>query len=122
MNFFHFDGRVGNAPVLTGTGDRAVAKFTLIQNKYAGKGENGEKREKVVAIQFTAFRGLAESIVKHAHKGDQLILTASVENNNWTDKEDVEHYGFSFIVNDFDFGAPGAEKRALLDQRRNEAA
>ena len=42
--------------------------------------------------------------------------------NPATDKEDVEHYGFSFIVNDFDFGAPGAEKRALLDQRRNEAA
>ncbi len=73
------------------------------------------------AAYASAFRGLAESIVKHAHKGDQLIVTASVENNNWTDKEDVEHYGFSFIVNDFDFGAPGAEKRALLDQRRNEA-
>lgn len=122
-NTLHFTGRVAKAPTLTGNGDKAVCKVTLIRNDYAGKDDaTGEKREKVTSIQFTAFRAKAEAITKHCHKGDQLIVTARIETNNYTDKDNVEHYGYNFIIDDFEFGAPGEEKRAILAQRDRAAA
>lgn len=109
--------RHASAPVQTGSGDRAVVKFTLIRNDYAGKDEEGSSREKKTSIQFTAFRGKGEAIAMNCMKGDQLIVTARIENNNWTDKEEVEHYGYNFVVEEFDFGAPGPDRRAILEQR-----
>lgn len=115
MNTLHFTGRLAKAPALTGNGERAVCKFTLIRNDYAGKDQaTGEKKEKVVSIQFTAFRAKAEAIARHAMKGDQLIVSARLENNTWTDGEGQERYGYNFVLEDFEFGAPGEEKRQHL--------
>ena len=121
MNHFHFTGRMAKAVTLSGKGDRAVAKFTLIRNQYAGKDEGGEALEKPVAVQFTAFRKKGEAISKNFFKGDQMVVVARVENNNYTDKDGVDQYDFSFVVDDFDFGAPGEEKRAELAARRQGA-
>lgn len=117
-NSFHFAGRIASAPVLTGNAEKAVCKFTAIRNEYAGKDEKDEAKERTVAIQFVAFRGKAEAIAKNMMKGDQIIVTGRVENNNWKDKDNQEHYGFNFIVEDFDFGAPGEEKRKQLEARK----
>lgn len=122
MNHFHFTGRLAKAVTLQGQGERAVAKFTLIRNQYAGKDEGtGESLERTVAIQFTAFRAKAEAIAKNFLKGDQMVVVSRVENNNFT-KDGVDHYDFNFVVDDFDFGAPGAEKRSELAARQREAA
>jgi len=43
-------------------------------------------------------------------KGDQLIVGFRIENNNY-EKDGEIAYGFNFIVEDFQFGAPGKEKR-----------
>lgn len=122
MNHFHFTGRLAKAVTLSGQGDRAVAKFTLIRNQYAGKDDGGDAIEKTVAIQFTAFRKKAEAIAKNFFKGDQMVVVARIENDNYTDKDEVERYGFSFVVEDFDFGAPGEEKRAHLAARQRQSA
>lgn len=113
VNMFHFTGRATKAPALTGTGDRAYAKLTLIANEYAGKGEGGEAKERKVAIPFTAFRGKAEALAKNVKKGDQLIVTARIENNNY-EKGGEDHYDYNFIIEDFYFGAPGAESREAM--------
>ena len=77
MNHFHFTGRHAKAVTLTGQGDRAVAKFTLIRNQYAGKHDaSGETLEITVSIQFTAFRKKAEAIASNFFKGDQMIVVA----------------------------------------------
>ena len=110
-----FVGNLAKAVVVSGNGDRAVARFTLISNEYAGKDkETGEARERSVSIQFTAFRAKAEAIARHAMKGDQLIVSARLENNTWTDGEGQERYGYNFVLEDFEFGAPGEEKRQHL--------
>jgi single-strand DNA-binding protein len=110
-----FVGRVAKAVAVLGNGDKAVAKFTLITNEYAGKDEGGDARERVVAIPFTAFAKRAEALGKHVSVGDQLIVTYRVANNNYTDKEGKEQYGFEFILEEFEFGAPGATKREILE-------
>lgn len=106
-----FVGDLARAVSVTGAGDRAVARFTLIANEYAGKDkETGEIRERSITIQFTAFRSKAESIAKNALKGDQLIIDYRVENNDY-EKDGETVYGNNFIVDDFAFGAPGRAKR-----------
>lgn len=117
-NALHFEGRVASAPVLSNHGDTKVTKFTLIRNEYAGKDDGGDRRERSVSIQFTAFGQRGEAIAKHAMKGDQLIVMARLSNNNFTDGDGVERYGYNFVVEDFTFGAPGEAKRAQLAARR----
>lgn len=122
-NVLHFDGRLAKPVTLTGHGDRQFAKFTLIRNQYAGKdGETGDTKEKTVALQFTAFRAKAEALARNCFKGDQLFVTVHVENNDYTDNEGTQQYALEFIVDDFDFGAPGPEKRAMLAARHPAGA
>lgn len=113
-----FVGNLAKAATLSGSGDRAVCKFTLISNEYAGKDkDSGEARQRAVAIQFTAFRQKGEAIAQYVLKGDQLIIHYRIENNQYTDKTSGEEvYGYNFIVEDFAFGAPGKEKRERAHQ------
>jgi single-strand DNA-binding protein len=104
-------GNLSRNPELTAKGDRTYAKFCLIGNDYAGKDEEGEAREIATTIWFTAFGPLGETIARTARKGDQLIIEAQVRADNWTDKEGVRHYDYSFVVQGFRFGAPGKAKR-----------
>ncbi len=78
-------------------------------------------REAVTSVWFTAFESLGEAIAKHARKGDQLIVQAQVRSNNWTDREGEKKYDFSFVVQNFRFGAPGRAKREELAARRGES-
>ena len=115
-NILHFSGRLAAAPELAGNGDKARCKFRLIANEYAGKDDGGAVKERTVALPFTAFRAKAEAIAKHARKGDQLIVTARIENNNF-EHQGEERFDYNFIVDDFEFGAPGAESREVLASR-----
>lgn len=112
-----FIGNVAKAPVLTGNGETAVCRFGLISNEYAGKDKStGEAKEKTVVVWFTAFRTKAEAIAKHVLTGDQMIVGFNIENNIYT-KDGEEVYGYNFIVDTFEFGAPGKEKRDQLASR-----
>ena len=118
-NTFHFTGRLAEAPSLKQHGETKVAKFVLIRNQYAGKDAAGERKENVVSIQFTAFNGTAEAIAENVRKGDQLIVSASITNNNYESEGELV-YGYNFKIEDFDFGAPGAETREVLAKRRTK--
>ncbi|KAE8756752.1 single-stranded DNA-binding protein [Paraburkholderia madseniana] len=119
MNKLFFTGRVVAAPVLANHGDSKVTKFTLISNEYAGRDEgSGEAKERQVKIQFTAFGSRGEAIARNVLKGDQLIVEAKLSNNDFTDGEGIERYGYNFTVDNFDFGAPGELKRAQLARRQ----
>ena len=113
-------GNLSRNPELTVKGDRTYAKFCLIGNDYAGKDEEGEAREIATTIFFTAFGPLGETIARTARKGDQLIVEAQVRADNWTDKEGVRHYDYSFVVQGFRFGAPGKAKREERASRKPE--
>jgi len=116
-NTLIFVGRVAQAPALTRPSGTAVCKFTLIRNEYAGTDNDGNVRdERTVSLQFTAFQKRAEALAKNVMEGDQLIVTARIENNNYQ-KDGVDVYGFNFVVENFEFGAPGPRKRAQLAER-----
>jgi single-strand DNA-binding protein len=110
-------GNLAKNPELTVKGDTTYTRFCLVGNDYGGKDEQGNVREVVTSLWFVAFENMGEAIGKNARKGDQLILQAQVRSNNWTDKEGEKQYDYSFVVQNFRFGAPGKAKREELARR-----
>jgi single-strand DNA-binding protein len=113
-------GNLAKHPELAVKGDITYTRFCLVGNDYAGKDEDGNPREAVTSLWFVAFESLGEAIAKNALKGDQIILQAQVRSNNWTDKEGEKQYDYSYVVQNFRFGAPGKAKREELAARRGE--
>lgn len=110
-------GNLAKDPELTVKGDTTYTRICLVGNDYAGKDEEGHAREVVTSMWFVAFESLGEAIAKNARKGDQLILQAQIRSNNWTDKEGEKQYDYSFVIQNFRFGAPGKAKREELARR-----
>ena len=113
-------GNLAKEPELAAKGDTTYTRFCLVGNDYAGKDTQGNVREVVTSLWFVAFENLGEAIAKHARKGDQLMLQAQIRANNWTDKEGEKQYDYSYVVQNFRFGAPGKVKREELAARRDE--
>lgn len=113
MNKAFFAGRVAKAPVFRDGGKTPVCYFTLIRNEYAGKDEGGDAVEHKVAIPFTAFNKKAVAISENVLVGDQLIVEYKLANND-QGQGDQKEYGYSFIIENFEFGAPGELKRERL--------
>jgi single-strand DNA-binding protein len=114
-------GNLAKDPELAVKGEATYARICLVGNDYAGKDQHGNVREAVTSLWFVAFESLGEAIAKNARKGDQLILQAQVRSNNWTDSEGEKQYDYSFVVQNFRFGAPGRAKREELAARRGES-
>jgi single-strand DNA-binding protein len=109
-----FSGRVASAPVKSGIGDKTVVKFTLIDNVYAGKDDQDQVKTDTVSIQFTAFRGIADAISQNVRAGDQLLVDYHIRNNNYQPQDGEMIYGYNFVVDSFEFGAPGKATREHL--------
>jgi len=113
-------GNLAKDPELAIKGDVSYTRICLLGNDYAGKDEHGNVREVVTSLWFVAFESLGEAIAKNARKGDQLIVQAQIRSNNWTDKDGEKQYDYSYIVQNFRFGAPGRAKREELAARRDD--
>jgi single-strand DNA-binding protein len=114
-------GNLARDPESGSKGGTTYTRICLMGNDYAGKDEHGNTREAVTSVWFVAFESLGEAIAKNARKGDQLILQAQVRSNNWTDKDGEKQYDYSFVIQNFRFGAPGKTKREELAARRSES-
>jgi len=112
-----FVGRVASAPEFKRHGETDVTKFVLIDNIYAGQGDNDESLSRPLSIRFTAFDSKAEVISRNVRQGDQLFVTYTMRNTKRTDESGTVQYGYEFIVENFRFGAPGAQKRKELGER-----
>ena len=115
-------GNLARDPELASKEGSSYVRFCLVANDYAGKDEQGAAREVTTSLWFVAFGNLGESLARHARKGDQLIVTARVRANNWTDKQGEKQYDHSFIVDGYRFGAPGKAKRDARSASRDAAA
>ena len=113
-------GNLAANPEHCASGETTYTRFRLIGTDYAGKDEEGDAREVVTTLWFTAFGPIGETIARHSRKGDRLIVEARVRQNNWTGKEGEKKYDHSFIVQGFRWGAPGKEKQAARAARATE--
>lgn len=113
-NKFFFDGRLAATPELKASEKTSRTRFRLIRNEYAGRDADDQAREREVSINFVAFGKTAEAIAAHCLVGDQLVVEATISNNDYTDSNSIDRFDFNFVVEAFDFGAPGAAKRKKL--------
>jgi single-strand DNA-binding protein len=113
-------GNLAKDPELAMKGNKTHTRICLVGNDYAGKDEDGNAREVVTSVYFVAFESLGEAIAKNARVGDQLVIQAQMRSNNWTDKDGEKRYEYSFVIQNFRFGAPGKAKREELAVRRGE--
>src|SRR5689334_17840220 len=115
MNGFVIHGAVGRLakdPQYVTDAQTPHCNFLLIRNDYAGK----DREDTVTRLPCVAFNGIAKAIGTNARKGDQLILSLRVRNND-REEDGKTHFGYSFIVESFEFGAPGQLKRQELNER-----
>jgi single-strand DNA-binding protein len=98
---------VGNLAAAPEVGEKGECRFSLISNDYAGP----SKPKVVTQVWFIAFGATAEAIAKHCHTGDQLIVSGRMVANNYQKNGEMV-YRYSNIVESFEFGAPGREKRS----------
>lgn len=119
MNSFtmHAVGNLAKNPEPIVKDGTNYVRFCLIGNDYAGRDDEGHTREVVTSLCFVAFGPLGQALVRGARMGDQLIVSARVRANSWTDKHGERQYDYSFIVEGFRFGAPGKIKREVLGTR-----
>ena len=73
----HAVGTLARNPELANKGDVTFVRFCLVGNNYDND-ENGAERAVVSTIWFHAFDEIADRLIKHAKKGDQLIIEALV--------------------------------------------
>ena len=80
-------GRVGKKPEIrflpTGSG---VSNFTMATNEYY-KNREGEKQQKTVWHDITAWGNLAEFIAEYIEKGALIFVEGSLETNKWKTNE-----------------------------------
>jgi single-strand DNA-binding protein len=114
-------GNLAKDPEVARGGGAAYTRFCLVGNDFAGKDEHGNAREAVSSVWFVAFDKLGETIAGNALKGDQLILQAQMRSNDWADRQGEKQFDYSFVVQNFRFGAPGKARRERLAARRTES-
>ena len=114
-------GNLAAAPESGTKGDRSYTRFRLIGNDYGGKDQAGNPIEVATSVWFIAFGRTAEAISQNCHVGDQLIVTARIRQNNWTDKHDQKRYDHSYQVEGFKFGRPGRVSRGEQSETTSQS-
>lgn len=98
-------------------GDTHYIRFQLVGNDFAGRNGGGRAREVITSLWFVAFGALGEALSQNARKGDQLIVDAVLQPDDWTANTADQHPNHGFVLTDFRFGAPGYARRGELEHR-----
>jgi single-strand DNA-binding protein len=77
-----------------------VANMRLATNMYAGKDEDGNKREQTEFHQLVAFGKKAEFAGQYLRKGRQIFAEGRLKTNTWTDSAGLKHYRTEIIVDE----------------------
>ena len=96
----------------------STCKFTVAVDRPYSTG--GEK--KADFISCNAWRQSAEFVSKWFKKGSLIIVEGSLQNNDYTDKNDVKHYGMIINVENIKFGgskSSGGETESLTNSNVN---
>ncbi|MGN0594795.1 MAG: single-stranded DNA-binding protein [Hominimerdicola sp.] len=86
----------------TSQSGKAYCRFSVAVSR--PKQQDGSQQTDFISC--TAWGKTAENIKKFFVKGKPIIVFGSLHNNNYTDKNGVQHYGFEVWVDGFDFVLP----------------
>lgn len=104
LNSIHLHGNLVADPELrtVGANNTAIVKFTIAVRRNSKN--NGEYQADFIPCQ--AWGARAETIAKYFAKGSSIIVSGTLQNNNYTDSNGNKRYGFIVNIPDdnaFDF-------------------
>ena len=102
MNKFILKGYIGNIET---AGDYTKISIATTRSYKNNKGEY-----ETDWFNAVAFGGTADFISKYFSKGDMILAEGNIQNNDYIDKEGIEHHSFSFIINTVEFCGKNVEK------------
>lgn len=77
----------------------AMCRFTIAVNRQYQK----DKQQESDFITCQAWRNTADFVSRYFSKGKPIIVEGSLRNNNYTDKNGVNHYGMDVLVENVSF-------------------
>jgi single-strand DNA-binding protein len=123
-------GNVGREPELRYTpAGIAVTDFSVGVNKVTGKGD--DRKESTTWFKCTAWRDQAETVARHVHKGQLILVVGEVSGQAWTNKEGNPQVTLIIMVGRFQFlgkkadsesGADRGKAKGKLQQESEEVA
>lgn len=100
MNKVIFMGRlVADPEFSTAQNGTAICKFRIAVDRAFQK--NGEKQSDF--FQITGFGSTAEFVSKYFPKGKPILIEGRIQNNNYTDRDGVQHYQDQIIADKVSF-------------------
>ena len=102
MNKFILKGYIGNIE-----SEKTYTKISIATTR-SYKNDKGEYETDW--FNAVAFNGTADFISKYFSKGDMILAEGNIQNNDYIDKEGIEHHSFSFIIITVEFCGKSVEK------------
>ena len=97
INNVNLSGNVTRDVEKRGTADKPYITFGLAVNEYKG---NGEKSP--MFFSCIMFGKRAVSVAEFIQKGAKVCVSGQLGSDNYTDKNGIEHTGFSIKINDLE--------------------
>ena len=97
INNVNLSGNVTRDVEKRGTADKPYITFGLAVTEYKG---NGEKLP--MFFSCIMFGKRAASVAEFIQKGAKICVSGQLGSDNYTDKNGIEHTGFSIKVNDLE--------------------
>ena len=89
-----------------------VANLRLATNTYAGKDEEGNRKEQTEFHQLVGFGKTAEFAGQYLRKGRQIYAEGRLKTSSWSDSAGQKHYRTEIVL----------DKLSALGQKPQEAA
>lgn len=102
MNKFILKGYIGNI--------ETTKNYTKISIATTRSYKNDKGEYETDWFNAVAFGGTADFISQYFSKGDMILAEGNIQNNDYIDKEGIEHHSFSFIINTVEFCGKSVEK------------
>ena len=105
MNKFILKGYIGNIE-----SEKTYTKISIATTR-SYKNDNGEYETDW--FNAVAFGGTADFISKYFSKGDMILAEGNIQNNDYIDKDGINHHSYSFIINTVEFCGKSVEKSTV---------
>lgn len=114
-------GRLTKDPILKTTENGLdITSFTLAVNKQLKNKENNNIKSEVSFIDCVAFNKQAISINKFFTKGNLILISGSLKQENWTNKEGQKKSNIKIYIETFNFIEPKKENLNNTSENTNE--
>ena len=115
MNHIILMGRLTKDPEVNyANSGTTIGRFTIaVDRRFKREGQPDAD-----FFNCTTFGKQAEFVEKYLKKGTKILLAGELQNNNYTDKDGVQHYSVSIIVNEIEF----AESKRMQSENNSSAS